>query len=138
MLQPSPHNLSASAPQAVHIKRYTYTDSIYTHTHTHTYIYICICIYIYTYVCMYLYLYICWFSEFTAHVLQPPPPNMLSVCGGCSFGGLGWSSCRVCVCVWRGCCSLSLCVCDLLIFSQHMCCSRHLIISAHRLRRLYT
>jgi len=33
--------------------------------------------------------------------------------GGCSFGGLGGCSCRVCVC--RGCCSLLVCVCDLLI-----------------------
>ena len=34
---------------------------------------------------------------------------LLSVCGRCSFGGLGWCSCRVCRC--RGCCSLSVCVC---------------------------
>ena len=38
---------------------------------------------------------------------------LLSVCGGCSFGGLGCCSCRVCVCVCRcrGCWSLSVCVC---------------------------
>ena len=34
---------------------------------------------------------------------------LLSVCGGCSFGGLGCCSRRVCVC--RGCCSLSVCMC---------------------------
>ena len=34
---------------------------------------------------------------------------LLNVCGGCSFGGLGCCSCRVCVCRW--CCSLSVCVC---------------------------
>ena len=45
-----------------------------------------------------------------------------SVCGGCSFGGLGCCSCRVCVWV-----SVSagvvlcrcVCVCDLLIFLHH-------------------
>jgi len=36
---------------------------------------------------------------------------LLSVCGGCSFGGLGCCSCRVCVCVCRWCFSLSVCVC---------------------------
>jgi len=37
---------------------------------------------------------------------------LLSVCGGCSFGGLGCCSFRVCLCVCRcrGCCSLSVCV----------------------------
>ena len=37
--------------------------------------------------------------------------TLLSVCGRCSFGGLGCCSCRVCVCRCRGCCSLSVCVC---------------------------
>jgi len=41
---------------------------------------------------------------------------LLSVCGRCSFGGSGCCSCRVRVCRCRGCCSLSVCVCDLLIF----------------------
>jgi len=36
---------------------------------------------------------------------------MLSVCGRCSFGGLGCCSCRVCLCRCRGCCYLSVCVC---------------------------
>jgi len=36
---------------------------------------------------------------------------LLSVCGRCSFGGLGCYSCRVRVCRCRGCCSLSVCVC---------------------------
>ena len=35
----------------------------------------------------------------------------LSVCGRCSFGGLGCCSCRVRVSRCRGCCSLSVCVC---------------------------
>jgi len=42
----------------------------------------------------------------------------LSVCGGCSFGGLGCCSCRVCVCVGVGgvvlCRCVCVCVCDLL------------------------
>jgi len=36
---------------------------------------------------------------------------LLSVCGRCSFGGLGCCSCLVCVCRCRGCCSLLVCVC---------------------------
>jgi len=38
------------------------------------------------------------------------PSVLFTVCGGCSFGGLGWCSCRV-FCMCRGCCSLSVCVC---------------------------
>jgi len=41
-----------------------------------------------------------------------------SVCGRCSFGGLGYCFCHVRVCRCTGYCSLSVCVCDLLIFSQ--------------------
>jgi len=41
---------------------------------------------------------------------------LLSVCGRCSFGGLRCCSCCVRVCRCRGCCSLSVCVCDLLRF----------------------
>jgi len=43
---------------------------------------------------------------------------LLSVCAGCSFGGLGWCSCRVCVCFGVGGVVLCrrVCVCDLLIF----------------------
>ena len=111
---------------------------IYTHTHTHIYksihipdslfcvdswadasrsrgvarasggadggIYMYLYIYIYTYIYIYIYPILC--SVLTAEqVLRA----LLSVCGGCSFGGLGCWSCRVCVC--RGCCSLSVCVC---------------------------
>jgi len=36
---------------------------------------------------------------------------LLSVCGRCSFGGLGCCPCRVRVCRCRGCGSLSVCVC---------------------------
>ena len=53
---------------------------------------------------------------------------LLSVCGGCSFGGVGCCSCRVCVCVCV-CVSVSgvlfsvgvcVCVCDLLICSHRV------------------
>ena len=40
---------------------------------------------------------------------------LLSVCGRCSFGGLGCCSCRVCVSVSGVLFSVGVCVCDLLI-----------------------
>jgi len=44
--------------------------------------------------------------------------TLLSVCGRCSFGGLGSCVCRVCVCVSvsGALFSVGVCVCDLLIF----------------------
>ena len=51
------------------------------------------------------------------HICHSP----LASTGGawrCSFGVVGCCSCRVRVCRCRGCCSLSVCVCDLLIFLQ--------------------
>jgi len=59
----------------------------------------------------YLSMYLVHLSTRLYHRIHCCP---ISVYGGCSFGGLGCRSCRVCVC--RGCCSLSVCVCDLLIF----------------------
>jgi len=100
----------------------------------------CVCVtcwYFYFHLCIYVYLFVSYrhapaWSEYRwsatiagvsrrVHIPQSQPPFisshicMLSVYGGCSFGGLGWCSWRVCV--WRGCCSRSVCVCDLLIFS---------------------
>ena len=50
--------------------------------------------------------------EYTYAVLSPSSLRaLLSICGRCSFGGLGCCSCRVRVCRCRGCCSLSVCVC---------------------------
>jgi len=45
---------------------------------------------------------------------------LFRVCEGCSFGGLGCCSCRVCVCVGGVvlCRCVCVCVCDLLIFFQ--------------------
>ena len=44
------------------------------------------------------------------HVPLTPNPR------GCSFGGSGCCSCRVCVCVSGVLFSVGVCVCDLLIF----------------------
>jgi len=53
----------------------------------------------------------CW-SHRTCHAPSSRHLRaLLSVCGGCSLGGLGRCSCRVCVCRCRGCCSLTVCVC---------------------------
>jgi len=49
---------------------------------------------------------------------------LLSVCGGCSFGGLGCCSCRVCVCRCRGCCSRPcecVCVWPVDLFTRERC-----------------
>jgi len=54
---------------------------------------------------------------------------LLGVCGGCSFGGLGCCSYRVCVCVSGVSFSVGVCVCDLLIFlPMYLFMSSHLSV----------
>ena len=51
-----------------------------------------------------------WYAPSSRHLRA-----LLSVCGKCSFGGLGCCSCRVCVCVGGVVLCRCVCVCDLLI-----------------------
>jgi len=83
-------------------------------------LYIYIYIYIYKYIYIYLFIYIhihiysicsppqCgrWHAPSSRHLRA-----LFSVCGRCSFGGLGCCSCRVCVCVGVGGGVLCRCVC---------------------------
>jgi len=81
-----PHASEVGGPPQRAQCRAVVDDVIITHTHTH--------IYIYTYIYTYIYI----------HIYRA----VFSVCGRCSFGGLGCCYCRVRVC--RGV-VLCRCVC---------------------------
>ena len=81
-------------------------------------------VFIYLYKCMYVYYWVHpiysptrsprrgrWHAPSSRHLRA-----LLSVCGGCSFRGLGCCSCRVCVSVSGVLFSVGVCVCDLLIY----------------------
>jgi len=102
-------------PRSIHLPTYL---SAYLYTYLSIYLPTYLSAYLYTYLSIYLATYL---STLPAYLSLSTAQKLLSenslssqgrsVCGRCSFGGLGCCSSCVCVCRCRRCCSLSVCVC---------------------------